>query len=688
MASARKKRESTARATGTSSSATSASSTTGGISQRVMSARRETAKASAQAKPPLSKPRAAVVPKPTWLSEEPSSSTGASSSSSSAKTSIQATPVTTTSGATSTASPPVQDAVGAAALHLKNLLSEAIDDEPSEVSEEGSKKQAIVHVIPPPLPGLEPTAAFGYDEAKIEEHRLVPCKRPRMYVKLAGIASNAVKAAFKQAGFRRTKGNNWNALWAGALKGDEFHDMNRYQKVNHFPGTWELGRKDKLYRNIGRFRRKLGKEFDIVPRHYVLPREADEWKAEYERNEDYVYIMKPCSSSRGRGIRVLRTPADVPKDKDCLVQRYITNPSLINGYKYDMRLYVVVTCFDPLRVYLWRDGLTRFATELYSSDESTLRKRSMHLTNFTVNKTNTKFVANENADEDGVGSKWSIAALQRHFAEQGLSFDPVWEQVCDIVVKTMISVEPNVNTLSKMHVPHRNICYEVYGFDIVLDDKLRAWLLEVNTGPALQSPSPLDKRLKFKMVSDMLNLVGLVPYDRVQFEEQEDAKRQARLTGIGVKPEDKPTKREIRSIPQMDFSKIPLADLPVELKEMLAEESRCNMFQRVFPAQDAVRNEHYMQFFETQRYSNVLINEWLKQNAATGRSRGRAGPSGMQRPVTGILGEPILNTSLQDARNAADVSMLRSKEGSSSTQQTPRPFSREAREHAVAQTRS
>ena len=73
-------------------------------------------------------------------------------------------------------------------------------------------------------------------------------------------------------------------------------------------------------------RRTHGAEFDIVPRHFVLPRDADEWKAEYERHPSNVYIMKPCSSSRGRGIRVLRKPSDVPREKDgtlkeCLVQR-------------------------------------------------------------------------------------------------------------------------------------------------------------------------------------------------------------------------------------------------------------------------------------------------------------------------------------------------------------------------------
>jgi hypothetical protein len=104
-------------------------------------------------------------------------------------------------------------------------------------------------------------------------------------------------------------------------------------QINHFPGTWELGRKDKLYRNIARMRRTHGAELEIVPRHFVLPRDGDEWKAEYDRCPNNVYILKPGSSSRGRGIRVLRKPSDIPREKDgtikeCLVQRCAPFPSL------------------------------------------------------------------------------------------------------------------------------------------------------------------------------------------------------------------------------------------------------------------------------------------------------------------------------------------------------------------------
>ena len=77
-----------------------------------------------------------------------------------------------------------------------------------------------------------------------------------------------------------------------------------------------------------------------------------------------------------------------------LASRYIANPHLINGLKYDLRVYVLVSSFNPLKVYIYNDGLVRFATEKYSNDNKNLNKKYVHLTNFSVNKKNPKFVKN------------------------------------------------------------------------------------------------------------------------------------------------------------------------------------------------------------------------------------------------------------------------------------------------------
>lgn len=57
--------------------------------------------------------------------------------------------------------------------------------------------------------------------------------------------------------------------------------------------------------------------------------------------------------------------SELPLDEVSVVSKYIGNPLLINGHKFDLRIYVLVTCFDPLRIYVFKEGLARFATHKY-----------------------------------------------------------------------------------------------------------------------------------------------------------------------------------------------------------------------------------------------------------------------------------------------------------------------------------
>lgn len=107
-----------------------------------------------------------------------------------------------------------------------------------------------------------------------------------------------------------------------------------------------------------------------------------------------MYIMKPTASSCGRGIKVIGKKADVKKRSGYLVSKYLSKPHLLRGFKYDLRIYVLVTCFDPLRIYLFEEGLVRMATQQYSTGKQTLAKRFVHLTNFSVNKKASNYVPN------------------------------------------------------------------------------------------------------------------------------------------------------------------------------------------------------------------------------------------------------------------------------------------------------
>jgi len=76
------------------------------------------------------------------------------------------------------------------------------------------------------------------------------------------------------------------------------------------------------------------------------------------------------------------------------------------------------------------------------------------------------------------------------------------------------------------------VCFELYGFDILLDSKLKPWLLEVNISPSLSSSSPLDKKIKTMLICDTLNLSGCFPYDRRQYANETEQTLKKRLLGL------------------------------------------------------------------------------------------------------------------------------------------------------------
>lgn len=86
-------------------------------------------------------------------------------------------------------------------------------------------------------------------------------------------------------------------------------------------------------------------------------------------------------------------------------------------------------------------------------------------------------------------------------------------EIKDVIVKTMISAEPSITSNMMRATKHRNICFELFGFDIILDHRLKPWLLEVNVSPSLSSSSPLDKQIKTTLLCDTLNLIGIVPFN-------------------------------------------------------------------------------------------------------------------------------------------------------------------------------
>jgi len=96
-----------------------------------------------------------------------------------------------------------------------------------------------------------------------------------------------------------------------------------------------------------------------------------------------------------------------------VVQNYIKKPMLIDGLKFDMRIYVLVYSVDPLRIYLFEEGLSRFSTEKYKApSKKNMNNLYMHLTNYAINcKNKGKFEFNKNLEDADKGHKRTLSFI-------------------------------------------------------------------------------------------------------------------------------------------------------------------------------------------------------------------------------------------------------------------------------------
>ncbi|XP_074146071.1 tubulin polyglutamylase TTLL5 isoform X17 [Sminthopsis crassicaudata] len=344
-------------------------------------------------------------------------------------------------------------------------------------------------------------------------------ERYHLSYKIVRTDSRLVRSILTAHGFHEVhpSSTDYNLMWTGShLKPFLLRTLSEMQKVNHFPRSYELTRKDRLYKNIIRMQHTHGfKAFHILPQTFLLPAEYAEFCNSYSKDRG-PWIVKPVASSRGRGVYLINSPNQISLEENILVSRYINNPLLIDDFKFDVRLYVLVTSYDPLVIYLYEEGLARFATVRYDQGAKNIRNQFMHLTNYSVNKKSGDYVSCDDPEVEDYGNKWSMSAMLRYLKQEGKDTTALMAHVEDLIIKTIISAELAIATACKTFVPHRSSCFELYGFDVLIDSSLKPWLLEVNLSPSLACDAPLDLKIKASMISDMFTVVGFVCQDSSQ----------------------------------------------------------------------------------------------------------------------------------------------------------------------------
>uniref|UniRef100_A0A3B3Z9U8 Tubulin--tyrosine ligase-like protein 9 n=1 Tax=Periophthalmus magnuspinnatus TaxID=409849 RepID=A0A3B3Z9U8_9GOBI len=295
-------------------------------------------------------------------------------------------------------------------------------------------------------------------------------------------------------------------------------DQTEHVRINHFRNHYELTRKNLMVKNLKRYRKSIEKEegrveaskCDFFPCTFTLPSEYHLFVEEFKRSPGSTWIMKPVAKSQGKGIFLFKKLKDImdwkkdgtrsEEQKDAaqvesyVAQRYIENPYLINGRKFDLRVYVLVTSYVPLKAWLYRDGFARFSNtrfSLSSIDDKCILHCLFIMIMFHFLP---KYMSNKD---------WQVQQLRRYLtAKHGREkIETLFKDIDNIFVRSLQSVQKVI--INDKH------CFELYGYDILLDENLKPWLIEVNASPSLTASSKEDYEMKCCLLEDTLNVVDM-----------------------------------------------------------------------------------------------------------------------------------------------------------------------------------
>ncbi|KAJ3128538.1 putative tubulin polyglutamylase ttll1 [Nowakowskiella sp. JEL0407] len=162
--------------------------------------------------------------------------------------------------------------------------------------------------------------------------------------------------------------------------------------------------------------------------------------------------------------------------------------------KFNYFEFLPVTYTLPGDYNLFAEGFCRFCAVKYTTDAGELDNNFMHLTNVSIQK------YGEDYNETN-GGKWTLKNLLLYLeSTRGRAVTTrLVEQIDSILAHSLRSVQ-NLMVNDKH-------CFECYGYDIIVDQDLRPWLIEVNASPSLSATTGNDRIMKHSLINDILNII-------------------------------------------------------------------------------------------------------------------------------------------------------------------------------------
>lgn len=222
---------------------------------------------------------------------------------------------------------------------------------------------------------------------------------------------------------------------------------------------------------------------------------------------DNIWIVKPGMNARGSGIFLSDNLEEILTKGEQIsarvVQKYVEQPLLISieakglsSLKFDIRQWVLVKKFKPLRAFIFSHPYGRLCSKSYET--KSWKDPLSHLSNFSINK---KEFSKKGKDiQCSVVSTREMEELIQKSSKRKISWkEDVYPQINEIVLHTLRA--------GSKHIVQRKTSFELYGYDILLDSKGKAWLLEINLSPACQERGDFLPGLLQQMTRGLFEII-------------------------------------------------------------------------------------------------------------------------------------------------------------------------------------